>query len=637
MRKESILFKEAVSEKRLLNVVKEVSSFHRIQASPMYRQAAEHVSGICKKYGLDAKILSYEADPDVWYLQSKMFKEWSIKEATLDLVEPEICLADFSAEPISVIQKSCPIDRRNDPVDLVMLEKGASEDSCKDIDLNGKFVFIRGHIRQYGWVYKKGALGVVTDFIMETKSRKRSDLYDSLTYTSYWPTHIKDEPEQRGFVLSPKTGDMLEKLCREKKEKDGSCLKVKPYIDSSFYNGHIEIVEVTIQGKDDKTVYLSAHLCHPKSSCNDNASGVSATIEAMNVINKLIRQGKIEKPDHTIRLTLIPEFTGTFAYLSDHNDYQKGLGAMNLDMVGGRQTRFYGPITLTKTPYQTPALNNELCILAMDEAGKEAYSLSDDPVALTNHRVEPHSGGSDHTVYCDPTVGIPCCMLGQWPDLNYHTATDTLDVIDPAVLKFSCLTAINFAYSLATIRKEDIAYLFAKQDEVIIEDINRYIREYLDEKIDQKIFGSLMYLLKDYYLSCAESADKLVSGYDVSKQKKHVKEIFDNFIELYDLKDEYPLQEGLDSVYTRKFVGPVQQFSDYRALGYDEAIDAYQEKTKKDPFAMMGVQDLVTNLIDGKNTVAEIIRKASLIRRKDVKEAVLVLLELYEKLGLIEK
>lgn len=260
--KEAALFRENVSEKRLLNVVKEVSSFHRIQASPMYREAANHVLGICEKYGLDAKILSYEADPDVWYLQSKMFKEWSIKEATLELVDPDICLADFSAEPISVIQKSCPIDRRNDPVDLVMLEKGADEGSCKDIDLKDKFVFIRGHIRQYGWVYEKGALGVVTDFIMETKNRKRSDLYDSLTYTSYWPTHVEGEGEQRGFVLSPKTGDMLEKLCREKKEKEGSYLKVRPYIDSSFYNGHIEIVEVTIEGKDDRTVYLSAHLCH---------------------------------------------------------------------------------------------------------------------------------------------------------------------------------------------------------------------------------------------------------------------------------------------------------------------------------------------------------------------------------------
>ena len=107
---DSTIFAAAVSEKRLLNTVKEVSNFHRIQASPMYREAAEHVMKICAKNGPDAKILSYEADPDVWYLQSKMFREWSIKEAYLDLVDPEMRLADYSHEAISVIQKSYPID-----------------------------------------------------------------------------------------------------------------------------------------------------------------------------------------------------------------------------------------------------------------------------------------------------------------------------------------------------------------------------------------------------------------------------------------------------------------------------------------------------------------------------------------------
>ena len=165
---DSLIFKNAVSEKRLLNVVKEVSNYHRIQASPMYREAANHVLKLCQKYGLDAKILSYEADPDVWYLQSKMFKEWSVKEATLDLVDPEMRLADYSAEAISVIQKSYPIDKRNEPGDLVLLDKGSNKDDYADVDLNGKFVFIRGHIRQYNWVYEKGALGVVTDYIMET-------------------------------------------------------------------------------------------------------------------------------------------------------------------------------------------------------------------------------------------------------------------------------------------------------------------------------------------------------------------------------------------------------------------------------------------------------------------------------------
>ncbi|MBQ1447824.1 MAG: DUF4910 domain-containing protein [Erysipelotrichaceae bacterium] len=635
---ESMIFREAVSEKRLLNVVKEVSNFHRIQASPMFREAANHVLKICKNYGLDAKILSYEADPDVWYLQNKMFKEWAIKEATLDLVDPEIRLADYSAEAISVIQKSYPIDRRNDPVELIMLEKGADESSCKDIDFTDKFVFIRGNIRQYNWLFEKGALGVVTDFIMETKNRKRSDLYDSLTYTSFWHAHSPNEPESRGFVLSPKTGDMLEKLCREKKEKDGGNLKVRPYIDASLYNGHIEIVEVTIPGKDDKTVYLSAHLCHPRSSCNDNASGVSATIEAMNVINRLVREGKIEAPQHTIKLTLIPEFTGTFAYLSDHTDYAKGLGAMNMDMVGGKQTRFYGPITLTKTPYQTPALINELCMIAMDNAAKgEAYSLSDDPVALTNHRVEPHSGGSDHTVYSDPSINIPCCMLGQWPDLNYHTATDTLDVIDPQVLKFSCLTAVNFAYNLASFKKEDVAYLFNKQDEVILQDKERYTTEYLDGKIDKTMFGSLMYLLKDYYQDCCDFACKLVEGYDVSVQKKHVADMFANWIALYDLKDEYPTEKDLATVYKRNFVGPINRLDDYRYLGYGEALDEYNKSIGPNPFAMMGITDTVTFLIDGKNTVGDIVRKTSLIKRDNKRDAVLLLINLFEKLGLIAK
>ena len=634
---EPLIFKEAVSEKRLLNVVKEVSNFHRIQASPMYREAAEHVLKLCRKYGLDAKILSYEADPDVWYLQSKMFKEWSITEATLDLVEPEMRLADFSAEAISVIQKSYPIDRRNDPVDLVMVEKNARPEDYQDKAFEGKFVFYRGSARGAMWLYEKGAIGVVTDFIMETKNRKRSDLYNSLTYTSYWPTHVEGEPEGRGFVLSPAMGDKLAELCRKQYEKDGTYLKVKPYINSSLYNGHIEIVEVTIPGKDDKTVYLSAHLCHPRSSCNDNASGVSATIEAMNVMNRLIKEGKIAQPEHTIKLTLIPEFTGTFAYLSDHTDYGKGLGAMNLDMVGGKQTRFYGPITLTKTPYSTPALINELCMIAMDNAGREAYSLSDDPVSLTNHRVEPHSGGSDHTVYCDPTINIPCCMLGQWPDLNYHTATDTLDVIDPAVLKFSCLTAINFAYNLATLKKEDIPYLFAKQEEVIIEDKNRYTVEYLDGKIDKTTFGSLMFYLKDYYMSCCDYAVRMVGEYDVTREKKHIADMFDNWISLYDLKDEYPLDESLNKIYVRNFVGPVQQFSDYRATGYGEVVDEFQKAVRNNPFGMMEVQDLVTNLIDGNSTVGEIVRKASLIERRDVKELVLLLIKLYEDLNLISE
>ena len=635
---ESSLFRNAVSTKRLLNVVKEISNFHRIQASPMFREAANHVMKICEKYGLKAEMLEYEADPDVWYLQSKMFKEWSIKEATLDLVDPEMRLADYSAEAISVVQKSYPIDLRNDPVDLVLLDKGADSEAYKDVDLKGKWVFIRGWLTAYNWVYEKGALGVVTDFIMETKNRSRADLYNSLTYTSYWYTHAKGEFEGRGFVLSPKMGDKLAQLCRDKWEREQSYLKVRPYINSSLYNGHIEDVEITIEGKDDKTVYLSAHLCHPRSSCNDNASGVSATLETMNVINTLIKEGKLDKPQHTIKLTLIPEYTGSFAYLSDHNNYEKGLGAMNLDMVGGKQTRFYGPITLTKTPLALPNMINEMCTYALQKAGQEAFSLSDDPVALTNNRVEPHSGGSDHTVYCDPTIGIPCCMLGQWPDLNYHTATDTLDVIDPEVLKFSTLTAINFAWNLANLQESDLPYLFDQQDKNMVAEKNRLTQKYLNGEIDKDMFGSAMITLRRYYIDSAKTVSRLI-GKEVNteKEEKKIAETFDSWISYYELTDSYKCDETLNTVYKREFVGPIQTLNDYRAIGYGEALDEFWEKIGPNRRVMMGLDNIIIYYIDGKRTVGEIIKCVDLENLRPTGNAVVSFLELLEKMKLVSK
>lgn len=636
--KDSTIFKNAVSEKRLYSIVKEVSNYHRIQASPMFREAAEHVVQLCRKYGLDVKMLQYDAKADSWYLQQKMFKEWSCTEATLDLVQPEIRLADYSSEPVSVIQKSYPIDKRNEEVDLVLLDKGSNPDEYKDIDFKGKMVFGRTQVNTLNWVFDRGAVGVVTDFIMETQSRKRSDLYNSMTYTSFWHSHLEGETEKRGFVLSPKMGDQLAKMCREQFEKDGTYLKVKPYINSEIYDGHIQVVEVTIEGNDDRCVYLSAHLCHPRSSCNDNASGVSAAIETMNVINTLIKEGKLEKPQHTIKMTLIPEFTGTFCYLSDHTDYKNGLGAINLDMVGGKQTRFYGPITLTKTPLAAPALNNEICCWAMKQAAREAAAFSGDYVSLTNHSVSQFTGGSDHTVYSDPTINIPCCMLGQWPDLNYHTATDTIDVIDPAVLKFSTLTAVNFAWALANFKEEDLPFIFEELEENIISDKTKLVNEYLNRKIDKDIFGSMMVKYRKYFVECVRTASRLVEGFNADEQIRHIENMFADWMKHYDISDSYPVYSEYDTVYKREFVGPINAMKDYRNLGYGRQIDEYQEKTKGyDMFALMSVESLVVYYIDGKRTVNEIIREVSLEMRKDMKDLILVFMNTLEEINLVSK
>ena len=252
---------------------------------------------------------------------------------------------------------------------MIYLDKGSDPDNYKDVDFTNKIIFIRGEFHAYLWAIKQGAIGFVTDFVREVpKVRDRYDLYDALNYTSFWWKHTEDEIPTFGFVLTTKMGDQLAKLFEGR-----SSLLVKGKVDTSLYNGHLEVVEATLPGKCDEEVLLTAHLCHPKCSCNDNASGVSVAMEAIRVIKELIDKQKLEPNYRTIKIVLIPEFTGTFAYLSDH-DSSKMVGALNLDMVGARQNGFYGPITLSDLPYSTASYISALSALCLDYAAKETYN-----------------------------------------------------------------------------------------------------------------------------------------------------------------------------------------------------------------------------------------------------------------------
>ena len=141
MRQISELLKQAVEPKRLYTVVKEVSSYHRIQASTGFRAAANYCKQTLDQLGIESRIISYKSAPEIWYLQNKMFMEWDLKSAWLKLNEPEVMLCDAQVEPISIIQKSYPVDFTSG-VELVYLSKGNHPEAYQDVDLKGKIIFI---------------------------------------------------------------------------------------------------------------------------------------------------------------------------------------------------------------------------------------------------------------------------------------------------------------------------------------------------------------------------------------------------------------------------------------------------------------------------------------------------------------
>ena len=66
---------QSVSGGRIFNSVREISNYHRIQASPGYRAAAQHVQQRLAQSGFNAVIHTYPADGSTWFFTSKMFRE----------------------------------------------------------------------------------------------------------------------------------------------------------------------------------------------------------------------------------------------------------------------------------------------------------------------------------------------------------------------------------------------------------------------------------------------------------------------------------------------------------------------------------------------------------------------------------
>ena len=463
IRKNVKLITDTIDQDRLYQTVQEVAVHHRIQGSPGYRAAAERLCQKLIRQGIDAEVLAFPADEDAVFDTYPSFQEWSCRAAWCDMTYPDYRrIADFDRNAISVIQKSVPCDYRDKPLDVILMKYGSNPAAYEGVDLRGKILFIRDDYNAYyDWaIVERGALGFICDQVMtDPYVRGRYDQLDTVKYTSFfWQ---KGETRAFGFMLSPREGDRLEAACLAA-EKAGSCVQVNCYIDAALYNGTLEDVMAFLPGEADEEIIITAHLCHPRASANDNATGVAAALELMRTLRDLTGCGKLPPLKRGIRMLLVPEFTGTYAYIDRVKDTRHNIMAgFNLDMIGGGQSGGYGPITITDLPYSSPSFVTDVAAFVLEEIKREVPNNSGQWVPMFNSVISKYSGGSDHLILSDPGVGIPTLMLGQWPDKFYHTSSDTVDRVDPHILSKSCAIATAYAYTLANLEEKDIPSITA--------------------------------------------------------------------------------------------------------------------------------------------------------------------------------
>lgn len=442
--------------------VAEIAKHHRLQASPGFLAAAQYCQQQFSEFGLDAEVMGFPAKEGILYWGWPMFQEWEASQGTLHIVEPQDSarkLADYDEERLSLIQRSAPFDGE---AEVVLLEDGEEWAEYEGLDLKGKVVFTKGDRDRVHClaVENHGAVGMITDTMREVPGlRHPMDLPDALQYTSFW--WMGGEKKCFGFVLSPKEGARLRALIKERQREGKPPVKVRAKVRSRFWDGQINTVSALLPGQTDEEVVLLGHLCHPQGAANDNASGSASVLEAARILQALISEGTLAQPSRGIRFLLVPEMFGFAAFLANNEHLiPRMVAALNLDMVGEDQDLCGSIMTIEQPPASSANFADDLVVRLVEETSSGAANFAGlEGQAASRHAITPFSGGSDHCLLIDPTVGVPCPMINQWPDKFYHTNTDTLDKVDPSALARASSIAATYAYFLANARPEEAHWL----------------------------------------------------------------------------------------------------------------------------------------------------------------------------------
>ena len=419
--------------------IRHIAHYSRLQPSKSYHQAAEWVAEQAKKFGLsDVTIEKYPADGKNYYYMYSTSPAWDVDFAELWIVEPnEEKLTSYAEIPVSLAITSQSCDVKGE---LVFMGRGVTPEDYEKTDVKGKVVLAEGSIGTVAniAVDRYGALGVVV--INQRYSEDEPDIVSSIRIRTQNPTF--------GFGLSHRRGNELKnRLLR------GEKIVVRAEVKTETQPWYYENVVATIPGTDlaQEEILFTAHLCHYKPGANDNGSGSACLLEIGRALKRLMDEGKIKKPQRTIRFLWVPEMSGSIAYAATHPDVvARMVAGINLDMVGQYLNENNSTFFLHLTPHSQPhyindiltnltefvAANNVQSLMNRGGFNYPVYSLSGSRDAF-RYRIASYVGGSDQWIFNDGLLDVPSVFFLVWPDHYYHTSGDKPEICDPTQLKRS--------------------------------------------------------------------------------------------------------------------------------------------------------------------------------------------------------
>ena len=426
-----------ISGERALDTVKSVARYNRIVGSSDYAAATQLLHDQLAASGLDeVTIESFPIDGQRTYTGRVFGPAWEPHSALLEVIEPErYVIADFEVTPMC-LPSGCPATPPDGvTAEVVDVGRGDQPEHYQDIDVTGKAVLATGlttdvynlAVEQYG------AACVMTTNMYDWSNlpgvkRTMLDLPDATHLARLYHDAEKRRPSPV-FSITYRHAEQLRALTHR------GPVTVHAEVNAETKPGELLEVIGVIRGTDlaEQEVWITAHLCHPKPGACDNASGVALGVELMRAMATLIRNGKLARPRRTLRLLLLPEMSGTQAYMDRYQArMDKVVALLNLDMVGASYAQTGAYCRLVQTPWSRPSFINHLGAYVLEKVSLGSQShIRPDPVRNWLYALTPYDKGSDHDVTLNSRYAIPSVFFFYWPHRYYHTDFDTPEKLDP--------------------------------------------------------------------------------------------------------------------------------------------------------------------------------------------------------------
>lgn len=442
--------------------VQALSLHHRMRGSDGYRAAAEHIRDRLRDYGLkEVDIISLPADGKVFYGTQRSRPAWNASFAELWEQKRDgggwrdaERVASWADQPITLAQDS--VSGRAE-AELVDVGTGSSPADYAGKQVRGKLVLVSGQPEAAAKlaVTERGAAGIVS-----WAQNQRSAWWGEDESLIRWGHLSTWEDPTFAFMVSPARARAWQaRLAR------GETVRLRAEVKAGRSPGAYLIPTAVIPGEErSKEILFSCHLDHPSPGANDNASGCSGILEIARALQRLIAEGRLPKPERTLRFIWPCEIECTIALLNARPDYaRRTLATIHLDMIGGNTEVTKGTLGVEGSPPSLPSFVSDVGFAIarwvdeqsqrFAERGEAAFPLLD-PEGTKNPlraRIGGFSEGSDHQVWAEGSWRIPVIYVSDWPDLYIHTNKDVPGNLDSTKMKRAMFIAAASAWFLANL------------------------------------------------------------------------------------------------------------------------------------------------------------------------------------------